>query len=231
MRYIEKGAVEPKCLAEYKLECEELGVLRPLLYKDFNRTNELRGVLSAEQHEVCCYCQRAVKGFRIEHSYPENGPDKEKSERLQLDYYNLFACCVDSLGCPKNLQHCDVSKGNEVIREFIKEKYCNRYFRYLSTGEIVPNGRFYSLSEYLESDNLSDDERDALEAIRILNLNSPTLKEDREECIDMILSLLGKKSEEEWEAIIDGWLSSGVFPSYIELRVQFIRQYLSCRGK
>lgn len=145
MRYINKKDTEPECLSSYKKTCHELGVQEPLLYADFNETAKLREILSEEQHNVCCYCQRPVKGFRIEHSYPENGPDMEKSKRLQLEYSNLFASCMDSQRLPKHLQYCDVAKGNHIIREFIKEQQCQSYFRYLSTGEIEPKWNSYYL--------------------------------------------------------------------------------------
>lgn len=218
-------------MSTYKAECEALGVPLPLLYKDFNKTGELRRVLCREQKNVCCYCQRPVKGFRIEHAYPESSPDKEKSERLQLDYYNLFASCIDSERRPPELQYCDVAKGNEIIREFIKEKACQTYFRYLSTGEIIPNGRFFTLKDYLEATSLSQDEQDALKAIEVLNLNCHTLKEDRKQCIDLLLSELRKKSREEWSAMIDTWLSADTYPPYIELRIQYITKYLDTPGE
>ncbi len=227
MRYIEKSDTEPKCLADYKRECAEYGVPKPWLYKDFNRTSELREVLSLEQHNVCCYCQRAVKAFRTEHLYPENGADKKKSEDLQLDYYNVYAACIDSQGRQKSLQCCDVAKGNEIIREFIKEPQCQTHFRYLSTGEIVPNGQFYTLREYEEATSLSEDETDALRAIKVLNLNCSTLREDRKQCIDALLSLLPRKSKEDWKQAVNTWLCRESFPDYIELRIQYINRYIN----
>ncbi len=228
MRYIKKSSVEPDCMREYKAECRRLRVAEPLLYKDFNRSSELKAVLCREQQNVCCYCQRSVKGFRIEHSYPENGPDKSKSVSLQLDYSNLFASCIDSQRRPPELQYCDVAKGNKVIREFIKECNCQHYFRYLSTGEIIPNGRFYTLSEYTAAaSSLPKDEKDALDAIQTLNLNCPTLKEERKQCIDILLTLLNKKSEEEWEQTINSWLKTDTLPPYIELRIQYITNYIN----
>lgn len=226
MRYIKKNSSEPECLSEYKAECKRLEVKPPLLYRDFNRTGELRNILTKEQHNVCCYCQRAVKGFRIEHSYPENSPDKATSESLQLDYNNLFASCIDSEGFSTDAQHCDVSKANHIIREFIKEENCQNYFRYLSTGEIIPNGAFSTWKEYENSSTLSQDEQDALNAIKVLNLNCPELKEKRKTCIDLILSLLHKKTKQEWNDKIQSWLNSDTFPDFIELRLQYITQHL-----
>ncbi len=227
MRYIKKQDTEPACLSEYKEECRNCGVEEPFLYKDFNNTGNLRHVLCLEQHNVCCYCQRPLKGSRIEHSYPEHGPDQQKSEQLQLDYSNLFAACIDSQGNSTNLQYCDVAKGNKVIREFIKEEKCQTYFRYLSTGEIIPNGRFHTLREYEESEELTDDEEDALGAIRVLNLNCKTLVEDRKCCLTELLRILTERSKEKWRQQIDRWLSAETFPPYIELRLQFLNRYLS----
>lgn len=226
MRYIEKSDTEPTCLAEYKIECRSLGVPEPFLYKDYNRTGELRKILESEQHHVCCYCQRPVKAFRIEHSYPESGADEEKSKSLQLEYTNLFASCIESQGLPPHLQYCDVAKGNEVIREFIKEKVCKNYFRYLSTGEIVPNGAYFTLKEYKEATDLTQDEEDALRTIQVLNLNCPTLRDERKMCIDTLLSQLSKKSKDEWKEEIKKWLESETFPSFVELRLQYINKYL-----
>lgn len=122
MRYIEKKDAEPRCLSDYKAECTNLGVPEPLLYKDFNKTSELKDILCMEQHNVCCYCQRPVKGFRIEHSYPENGLDKEKSESMQLEYTNMFASCTDSQGKPQNLQYCDVAKCTQPQLPFFSRR-------------------------------------------------------------------------------------------------------------
>jgi len=227
MRYIEKQEKEPACLAEYKEECKRLNVQEPLLYKDFNKTGELRRILCLEQHNVCCYCQRPVKGFRIEHSYPENGSDKARSESLQLEYTNLFASCVDSQSLPQELRYCDVAKGNNIIREFIKEQKCQAYFRYTLTGEIIPNGQFLTLKEYEEAVSLLPDEKDALHAIKVLNLNCHTLVEDRKSCIDALFSSLKTRSKEEWKHKIDEWLDATTYPPYIELRLQYINKYIS----
>lgn len=226
MRYIQKSDKEPSCLTEYKSECRELGVPEPLLYSGFNRTSELRNILELEQHHVCCYCQRPVKAFRIEHSYPENGPDADKSKSLQLDYTNLFASCIESQGYPPELQFCDVAKGNEVIREFIKEKDCKNYFRYLSTGEIVPNGAYFTLKEYKEATSLTQDEEDALRAIEVLNLNCPALRDERKKCIDALLSVLDKKTKDEWKEEINKWLESETYPPFIELRLQYMNKFI-----
>lgn len=50
--YRKKTVSEPQCLTEYKEECAENNVPQPYLYKDFNRTSELRHILVTEQHDV-----------------------------------------------------------------------------------------------------------------------------------------------------------------------------------
>lgn len=228
MRYIPKKTTEPICLSEYKDECRALNVPLPLLYKSFNRTSELSRELQEEQRYVCCYCQRAVTGFRIEHSYPENGLDKARSEALQLDYTNLFAACVDSQKRPKHLQYCDVAKGNTVIPEFIKEKDCQTHFRYLATGEIIPNGQYYTWQEYEDNVNtLPKTEQEAFYTIKALNLNCSTLREGRKMCLDELLDKLSKRTKNEWQKMISHWLASEKLPDYIELRLQYLEAYLS----
>lgn len=222
MRYIEKALSEPPCLAEYKKECKDNKVPKPYLYKDFNRTSELRRILIAEQHDVCCYCQRHCKAYRTEHSYPENGPDVNESVKQQLEYNNLFASCIDSSGNAPYDQYCDVKKGNIIIREFIKETACQGYFRYNSIGEIIPNGRYHVWRDYENASALTENEEDACYAIRVLNLNHYSLVDARKGCLDALLSSLKKKTKEEWKAKIEEWLHSDVFPDFIELRIQYI---------
>ena len=224
MRYIKKKATPPDCITEYISECNSLGVPHPLLYKDFNRTKELNEVLSSEQHYICCYCQRAVKGFRIEHLYPEKGPDEKKSLELQLNYNNLFASCIDSQGKPQNLQFCDVAKGNSVIREFIKEKKCSSFFRYTLNGEIIPNGFYNTWKEYESLLSEDKDIQDAINCIKTLNLNCTTLIEYRKECIDVLIRFLSLKSLEEVQSVVNDWMSSDKYPSCFELRLQYIRE-------
>ena len=226
MRYIPKKT-EPACLLEHKQTCEENNVPKPLLYKDFKRTRDLRQVLINEQHNVCCYCQRQCKAYRIEHSYPENGIDKQKSESLQLDYFNLFASCMDSEKQPPEDQWCDVAKGNKIIREFIKEKNCNEFFKYNLLGEITPNGNLFSWDEYLNKESLTQDEKDARTAIAVLNLNHHTLVEARKSCLDALFSSIKLNNNKSyWENIISNWLSDSNLPDFIELRLQYLSKFI-----
>ena len=225
MRYIVKSDIEPTCLSEYKEALRAMNYPEPFLYNDFNRTSELRNILCCDQHHVCCYCQRAVRGFRIEHLYPENGPDQDLSKALQLDYYNLFASCIDTTCQPKNLQCCDVAKGNQVIKDFIKQPSCSDLFRYNLQGEILPYGDLHSWKEYKECTSLTGTELEAKNAIEILNLNCPTLVNKRKECIDLLYKSLPSKSKEEWFEKIEEWISSDIYPDFIDLRIKHIYAY------
>ena len=54
MRFIQKADSIPNCIIEFIEECKELGLQPPYLYKDFNRTHELRDILISEQNCICC---------------------------------------------------------------------------------------------------------------------------------------------------------------------------------
>ena len=228
MRYIHKAVSEPQCLADYKKECAKNNVPQPYLYKDFNRTSELRRVLVTEQHNVCCYCQRHCKAYRTEHSYPENGQNAVESAKQQLEYSNLFASCIDSSGSAPQDQYCDVAKSNTIIREFIKDPSCQSFFRYNLKGEIIPNGQYRVWSDYEKNiQTLTKDEKDAHHAICVLNLNRYSLVDARKKCLDALFSVLEKKRNEECKKMIENWLRAETFPDFIELRIQYIEEKIN----
>lgn len=119
-----------------------------------------------------------------------------------------------------------MAKGNHIIREFIKEQERKSFFRYLSTGEIVPNGTYTTWKEYVEAEDLSRNETDAVNAINILNLNCHSLVKARKTCLTELLLLLPKRDKDEWQQTIDEWISSSTYPAFIELRLQYLRKYL-----
>ena len=242
MRYIKKQDRTPSIISDWVNDRQKLGL--SVKYEYFNKKKELNDILRAEQHCICCYCQRNVThyapnynplyskkgGAHNEHLYPENIPNDPISQSKQMEYTNLFACCVDSQGHKKrekHLRYCGEAKGNRIIREFIKEEECQSYFQYLSTGEIAPKGRYFTLKEYEEAEMLTKDEQDALDTIRVLNLNSHTLVEERKTCLAELLELLPKRSKDEWQKTINTWLYADIFPPYIELRLQYLTKYLS----
>ena len=224
MRFIKKSDSIPECIIEHIEECKKLGIQPPYLYKDFNRTGELREILISEQNSICCYCQRPVAGYRIEHLYPENGPDEALSKSKQLDYYNLYASCIDSQGLPPHLQYCDVAKANKIIRPFIQEENCIEFFRYNIRGEIIPNGSYWTWDEYINNEHDDGDIIDAVDCIKTLNLNCTTLVERRKLCIDNLITIVSKKSKDEIAALINNWATSNKYPEFIDLCLQFVRR-------
>ena len=224
MRFIQKADSIPNCIIEFIEECKELGLQPPYLYKDFNRTHELRDILISEQNCICCYCQRSVRGYRIEHLYPENGPDENLSKSKQLDYYNLYASCIDSQGRPPHLQYCDVAKANKIIRPFIKQENCIEYFRYNISGEIIPNGSYWTWAEYINNEHEDGNIIDAVDCIKTLNLNCTTLVEKRKLCIDSLITIVSEKSKDEIGALINNWTTSNKYPDFIDLCLQFVRR-------
>ncbi len=239
MRYIVKGAV-PSFFSDWVNQRKAAG--KPLLYEKFRYKRDLNDALRAEQHNICCYCQRTidhhnepwVKGSRNEHLYPENIPGDPVSVSKQMDYDNLFACCIDSQGhkkLEKHLRYCDVAKENLIIREFIKEPSCSQYFRYNLLGEIIPNGKLTTWKEYENATGLGQDESDARDCIRILNLNCVTLVADRILCINALVRSMAGKSKDDISAIIDNWQKSSAYPSYFDMRLQLLHKYLSKSSK
>ena len=87
--------------------------------------------------------------------------------------------------------------------------------RYIKKSETEPE----CLSAYKDSC------RD-LGVQEILNLNCHSLVEARKTCLTSLLELLPKRSKSEWMTTIEEWLSSPIYPAFIELRLQYLRKYL-----
>lgn len=232
MRYIKKGDT-PSIMTEWIALRKQAN--QPVVYDEFDKKGELNEILRKEQHSLCCYCQRPVThyqnpkqgGSHNEHLYPENRPDDSLSLEKQMDFSNLFACCIDSAGHKKrekHLQYCGEAKGNQIIRGFIKESNCAHYFRYTINGEIIPNGEYGTWNEYQDNAIPAGDINDAKMCIQILNLNSPTLVDDRKKCVDILVKYLMTNSEYSVQQVVHKWFSSDDYPPYIELRLQYIRK-------
>ena len=229
MRYIQKGE-EPAYMSEWKELRKSCG--QKLVYKEFDQKAQLNKDLRKEQHNICCYCQRVIDHYQMEsgkiataahneHLYPENVKNDPKSEELQMDYGNIFACCVDSRGYSKrekHLRHCGESKENQIIPSLIKQPDCADYFHYALTGKI-------EVDSSLEGKNIEVVAR----CIDVLNLNCPTLVDDRKICMDGALLVYGKKSLQDLERIREQLLASASYPAYIELRLQVIDHLIKTR--
>ena len=187
MRYIPKpnGSKTETLLRKARIWMRTMGISE--LYDNFNDKKPLNDFLREEQKNICCYCQRRIdhfqgdneRGSHNEHFEPENGPHAQPL--LQLDYENIYACCNASKGFEKRLQHCGEHKGSDVIhRNFLRMTNCSDYFKYNTNGEILPCCPMNSYSEILANrDKLTPIQKDALQAIEVLNLNVDSLKDYR----------------------------------------------------
>lgn len=239
MRYIHKNK-EPKYIQEWKA-LRKKGEQEPI-YNEFDKKAQLNADLRTEQHGVCCYCQRVIDHFlsepgspetaaHNEHLYPQNIEGDERSKQLQMEYSNIFACCVDSRGLKKQskLQHCGESKGNAIIPDLICRTDCVNYFYYSLTGEIIPIEKSqpdWKNYVVLPIETLTKREQDAVKCIKTLNLNCASLVADRKVCIDALFQSYKAMSAEELIRIKEELLAKAQYPSYVELRLQLINHLI-----
>ncbi|MDM8335841.1 hypothetical protein [Mediterranea massiliensis] len=228
MRYIRKGS-EPTCLTEFKKAQEEAGI-QPL-YANFREKEPLNNLLRAEQHHICCYCQQRLTHFQRdkeggahnEHLIPQEGAEGDTSK--QLDYGNIYACCIDSRGMSANLQHCGESKHDRRIHGFIQQEDCTEYFKYNSLGEILPNGEYDTWEEYnRHQDTLSGNIKEAYREICTLNLNCPRLRNDRRGDFFALLSIIKDMSKEEIGHIMTTWNEEEYYLRFIDMLLYFMKK-------
>lgn len=231
MRFIRKGG-EPQFMSQWKSDQQKAG--SPILYDLFPNKKELNDVLRAEQHEICCYCQRRVNHFQgelqdgchNEHLYPENRPDDSRSVALQMVYDNIYACCIDSRGNGgrmKYLQHCGEAKGNEIIPNLIQHADCSEYFRYNMIGEIIPNGEYQKWNDYVTNEgNLTGTIREAYDAIKVLNLNCCTLVSFRYEMQGQFMSFISSMAKEKLILYRDSYERASTYQECIDMKLQLL---------
>ena len=229
MRYIKKGQ-EPAFMSQWKAQCRQAG--QPLAYNDFDNKAKLNEILRAEQHHICCYCQQRLSHFQgdkaggshNEHLVPEFGEHGDFDK--QMDYSNLYACCIDSRGLKKKeraKRHCGEAKEDKLIRGFIQEKNCSSFFRYNILGEIIPNGEYDSWADYMKHEaDLSGDVKDAMEAINVLNLNCHFLKEDRKRELDALVRVIGRLPKEKVNEKMREYEQAEIYPRYIDMLLYFM---------
>lgn len=236
MRFIRKGG-EPQFMSQWKAAQQRAGL--PVLYDLFPYKEKLNDVLRAEQHEICCYCQRRVNHFQgellcgchNEHLYPENRPNDKESLELQMEYDNIYACCIDSRGNGGRmdyLQHCGESKRNEIIPNLIQRADCSTFFRYNALGEIIPNGEFSTWKEYVTNeDELTGIVREAYEAIKVLNLNCCTLVMFRYQMYGQFMSFISSMAKEELIAYKNSYERAATYQECIDMKLQLLNYRIS----
>lgn len=237
MRYIHKQA-EPEIMKKWK-EAQRNENL-PIRYDIFPDKNALNEILRLEQHGICCYCQRRIdhyqnpldKGSHNEHLYPENRPADALSLARQMDYDNIYACCIDSKGQEPSKQYCGEVKGNRLIPELIKDTHCSEYFRYNNLGEIIPNGNYGQWAEYVEhSGSLVGRIADAYECIKILNLNTTSLLLYRNEVRERFMTMVKDFDTTKLKEYIESYQSAPTYQELLDMKLQLMRQRVALLEK
>lgn len=217
MKRIIKGS-EPPCLLQYRQTNDAK-------YDNYRPKEPLKKALLEEQGYICCYCMQriSIDDMEIEHNKAQN---ENCYPELQLDYKNLLASCTGNRGKGLENFHCNARKGyyegkninyTITLNPADSNKNCENYIKYGSTGNLF-----------------SDDETINHELNEILNLNRPTLRDNRKITLDVIIHVLNKKfSNKTWskEAIkkkveeLSSKDAEGKYSPYC----QYIAWYLSKR--
>lgn len=218
MRYIPKGQ-EPNIIKKFKADQQSGGL--SATYENFRDKSSLNELLRVEQHNICCYCQRRINhyqgnkdtGAHNEHLYPQSKDPGDGS--VDLNYHNIFACCIVSKEQKEKSQHCGESKGNKVIIGSIINPLCEDRFKYNLIGEILPNGSYNVWSDYISSySQLSQAQKDIVDEITVLNLNCNSLVEERKNVIESIVSWAVNTSKEDVIRQLALWKTSSEFPIF-----------------
>ena len=144
--------------------------------------------LCKEQGYICCYCGRRINGdykTQIEHFYPKG---YAQYKELQLDYEtNLLACCDGGKSERKTVSNnesvlfCEATKGEQIITVNPLTIECEDKFLFDEEGEI------FGVS------------KDAEVTIKILNLNSPVIKNMRKNAIKYYEEYCVDNKVDDWE--------------------------------
>ena len=168
MKYIQKNP-PPKKLIEYRKKSSSS---YSSMIKKPKLCRTVRRALLQEQGFICCYCGRriSIKDSQIEHFFAKGNPVYEE---MQLDYEtNLLACCDGGKAerskktINKNELYCEAVKDETILPINPLTKECENKFLFDENGEVI------GLSV------------DANVTIKILNLNSPVIKNMRKYAID-----------------------------------------------
>ena len=233
MRYIRKQS-EPEVMKVWK-EAQKKENL-PVRYDLFPYKKALNEIFRSEQHGICCYCQRRMdhyqspleKGSHNEHLYPENRVNDTLSLARQMDYDNIFACCIDSRGQEPSKQYCGEAKGNRLIPELIKDTHCSDYFRYNNLGEIIPNGEYLQWAEYVEhSGSLIGKIADAYECIRTLNLNATALILFRNEVRERFITMAKGFDVARLREFVKSYQSAPTYQELLDMKLQLMQQRIA----
>jgi uncharacterized protein (TIGR02646 family) len=173
MKFIEKKS-EPESLARYRREAYAN-------YDGFDQKDELRQALVDEQGYLCCYCLSRIEAnaqrMKIEHWKPQS-VDSARA----LEYRNLLGACKGGDGDPRDLQHCDTSKGDRTLEIDPTDRACEQRVRY-----NVASGEMYSDDAVVQND-----------IDVILRLNLKRLVRNRRQVLDDALADMARRHSGEW---------------------------------
>ena len=228
MRYIQKRDT-PQFITDWIELRKSAG--QKIIYEEFDQKPLLNNYLRQDQHHIWCYCQQILTHFQgdknggshNEHLIPENGPYANFA--LQMDYNNLFACCIASVGLQKNQQHCGEAKKAKLIRGAIQELNCTSLFKYNNLGEILPNGSFDSFADYkFNRVNLPNDQFEILLIIETLNLNCSYLVNERKKDQTALIKVLNLLPKERVEQQLEVFEREPNYRRFIDMLLYYMKQ-------
>lgn len=213
----------------WKQSQQEAGL--PLAYRDFRDKKELNAALRFAQHGICCYCQKRIdhyqkpkeRGAHNEHLVPENG--RHGVFAKQMDYDNLYACCIESQGMETSKTHCGEHKKDGVVYPFVQKENCRKFFRYNVLGEIIPNGEYNKWDDYKVHRNLLEGMvRMAADAIDTLNLNCNSLKSERREALDSLMTCVMGMDAKAIKNKMMEFECRHLYPEFIDMLLYFLER-------
>ena len=169
MKYIQKNS-PPSDMVAYR---QMPGASYPGMRKKKSLYRKVKLALAREQGYICCYCGRRISGgadTQIEHFFAKGTPAYDE---MQLDYEtNLLACCDGGKAerakraIRKQDLYCESVKGSVILPVNPLTIECEDKFLFSDDGEVLGVNK------------------DAEVTIKILNLNSPVIKNMRKYAID-----------------------------------------------
>ena len=188
MRQIHKSA-EPASLTQHRSQPHAT-------YENFQDKDGLRNSLTREQLFLCCYCSGRLVAdpakMKIEHFACQTDHPS-----LQLNYSNLLGACLGGQGQAEREQHCDTRKGSRALyKSPASSTNIENFVTYSGDGTI-------SSTDSTFRDELND----------VLNLNQPTLKQNRKKTLDSFLEGIEKKhkgtlTKEQWKTYLSKYQGS-----------------------
>lgn len=153
---------------------------------DYQAIPELVDALLKEQGYLCAYCMRRVpcrdkitnEDHHVEHILSRDGHDDKK-----LEYSNMVICCPGHIG---DEDHCDRKKQSQDVSFSLFDGNFISTLSYKSDGEIVSTNEQYNK-----------------EINKVLNLNTPLLKENRKKAWEGVKqALINEQGSKPWRKAV-----------------------------